>query len=71
MHWAELNRCSISWLTGWPSNAVIPIIMTPPSPDERIAGATLKERTVGLGWQLVEPIEAAYQRGEVDLTEWH
>jgi hypothetical protein len=45
--------------------------MTPPSPDERIAGATLKERTVGRGWQLVEPIEAAYERGEIDLTEWH
>src|SRR5712691_10915867 len=37
-------------LYGWPSSATaeaIPIIMTPPSPDERVAGATLKERTVG------------------------
>ena len=45
--------------------------MTPPSPDERVAGATLKERIVGRGWQLIEPIEAAYEGGEIDVVEWH
>jgi len=45
--------------------------MTPPSPDERVAGATLKERIVGRGWQLIEPIEAAYEGGEIDVAEWH
>jgi hypothetical protein len=30
--------------------------------DERVAGATLKERTVGCGWELLAPIDAA---------EWH
>jgi hypothetical protein len=45
--------------------------MTPASPDETVAGATLKERTVGRGWQLLEPIEAAYERGEIDVAEWH
>ena len=33
--------------------------------------ATLKERIVGRGWQLIEPIEAAYERGEIDVAEWH
>ena len=45
--------------------------MTPASPDERLAGATLKERTDGRGWHLIEPIEAAYERGEIDAAEWH
>jgi SAM-dependent methyltransferase len=39
--------------------------------DERVAGATLKERTVGRGWELFEPIDAAYERGEIDEAEWH
>src|SRR5438093_1264218 len=39
--------------------------------DERVAGATLKERTVGRGWQLFEPIDAAYERGEIGEAEWH
>ena len=38
---------------------------------ERVAGATLKERIVGRGWELFEPIEAAYERGEIDAAEWH
>jgi SAM-dependent methyltransferase len=45
--------------------------MTPPSADEPVAGATLKERTVGRGWQLIEAIEDAYARGEIDAAEWH
>jgi len=40
-------------------------------PEQREAGATLKERTVGRGWQLFEPIDAAYERGEIDAAEWH
>lgn len=39
--------------------------------DERVAGSTLKERTVGRGWELVEPIDVAYERGEIDEAEWH
>jgi hypothetical protein len=39
--------------------------------DERVAGATLKERTVGRRWQLFEPIDAAYERGDIDAAEWH
>jgi SAM-dependent methyltransferase len=39
--------------------------------DERVAGATLKERIVGRGWELLEPIEAAFERGEIDQPEWH
>lgn len=39
--------------------------------DERVAGATLKERTVGRGWELFEPIDAAFERGEIDEAEWH
>jgi SAM-dependent methyltransferase len=40
-------------------------------PEQREAGATLKERTVGRGWHLFEPIDAAYERGEIDAGEWH
>lgn len=39
--------------------------------DERVAGATLKERVVGRGWELFAPIDAAYERGEIDEAEWH
>jgi hypothetical protein len=39
--------------------------------DERVGGSTLKERTVGRGWELFEPIDAAYERGEIDAAEWH
>jgi hypothetical protein len=39
--------------------------------EERVDGATLKDRTVGRGWELFEPIDAAYDRGEIDLVEWH
>src|SRR5215813_12126941 len=39
--------------------------------EERVDGATLKDRIVGRGWQLFEPIDAAYDRGEIDLAEWH
>ncbi len=39
--------------------------------DERVAGATVKERTVGRGWELFEPIDAAYERGEIDEAQWH
>lgn len=39
--------------------------------DERVGGATLKERLLGRGWQLFESIDAAYERGDIDLTEWH
>ena len=39
--------------------------------DERVGGATLKERLVGRGWELFEPIDAAYERGEIDAAEWH
>jgi hypothetical protein len=38
---------------------------------ERVAGATLRERTVGRGWELFEPIDAAYERGDIDAAEWH
>jgi hypothetical protein len=50
---------------------VVGIDVTPDLPEEREAGATLKERTVGRGWQLFEPIDAAYERGEIDRGEWH
>lgn len=39
--------------------------------DERVAGATVKERTVGRGWELFEPFDVAYERGEIDEAEWH
>lgn len=39
--------------------------------DEHVAAATLKERTLGRGWQLIESIEAAFDRGEIDSLEWH
>jgi hypothetical protein len=40
-------------------------------PEQGDAAATLKERTVGRGWQLLDPIDAAYERGEIDAGEWH
>jgi hypothetical protein len=39
--------------------------------DERVGGSTLNERTRGRGWQLIESIEASFQRGEIDAAEWH
>jgi SAM-dependent methyltransferase len=50
---------------------VVGIDVTPDLPKQGEAGATLKERTVGRGWQLFEPIDAAYERGEIDANEWH
>ncbi|MGH2366004.1 MAG: class I SAM-dependent methyltransferase [Chloroflexota bacterium] len=32
---------------------------------------TLKERVVGRGWELLEPIEQAFHLGEIDEAEWH
>lgn len=45
--------------------------MIKPSDDERVAGSTLKERTIGQGWELLVPIDLAYERGEIDAAEWH
>jgi SAM-dependent methyltransferase len=42
-----------------------------PIDDKGVGGSTLKERTVGRGWELFEPIDAAYERGEIDEAEWH
>jgi SAM-dependent methyltransferase len=39
--------------------------------EQNEAGATLKERIDGHGWQLLDPIDAAYERGEIDAGEWH
>jgi hypothetical protein len=39
--------------------------------DEIVAGSTLKERVTGRGWELLEPIEQAYEDGEIDEEEWH
>jgi hypothetical protein len=39
--------------------------------DERVGGSTLNERILGRGWQLIQPIEAAFERGEIDAAEWH
>ena len=39
--------------------------------DERVAGATSKERTLGRGCQLIESIDAAFDRGDIDRVEWH
>jgi SAM-dependent methyltransferase len=39
--------------------------------DERVAGATLKERIEGRGRELFDPIDAAYEKGEIDAAEWH
>ena len=39
--------------------------------EERVGGSTLNERILGRGWELIRPIEAAYQRGDIDATEWH
>ena len=46
------------------------MVMSTPA-EERVAEATLKERTVGRGWELFEPIDNAYERGEIDAAEWH
>jgi hypothetical protein len=45
--------------------------MKPDLPDQGDAAATLKARTVGRGWRLLEPIDVAYERGEIDASEWH
>jgi SAM-dependent methyltransferase len=39
--------------------------------NERVGGSTFNERILGRGWQLIQPIEAALQRGEIDAAEWH
>jgi SAM-dependent methyltransferase len=39
--------------------------------EERIGGATLNERILGRGWGLIQPIEAAFERGDIDAAEWH
>jgi len=39
--------------------------------EERIGKSTLNERILGRGWELIQPIEAAYERGELDAGEWH
>src|SRR5262249_23542889 len=59
-------------LDGWPPSAaaVASSIFMTHSADEQVAGATLKERTVGRGWQLFEAIDDAYERGEIDAAEW-
>jgi len=39
--------------------------------EERVGESTLNERILGRGWELIQPIEAAYERGEIDAGEWH
>jgi hypothetical protein len=39
--------------------------------EERAGDSSLNERILGRGWELVQPIEAAYERGEIDAGEWH
>ena len=40
-------------------------------PQERVGGSTLNERILGRGWALIQPIEAAFERGEISEGEWH
>jgi SAM-dependent methyltransferase len=40
-------------------------------PEERVGGSTLDERILGRRWQLIRPIEAAFERGDIDRREWH
>jgi SAM-dependent methyltransferase len=39
--------------------------------EERVGGSTLNERILGRGWQQFQPIEATFERGEIDAAEWH
>ena len=39
--------------------------------EERVGGSTLNERILGRGWQLIQSIEAAFERGDIDAAEWH
>ena len=39
--------------------------------ERRVAGRTLQERMLGLGWEVFGAIDAAYERGELDAPEWH
>jgi SAM-dependent methyltransferase len=32
---------------------------------------TLNERILGRGWEEIQTIEAAYERGDIDAAEWH
>jgi SAM-dependent methyltransferase len=45
--------------------------MAPAPQEERGGGSTLNERVLGRGWELIEPIEAAYEQGEISAGEWH
>jgi hypothetical protein len=39
--------------------------------DDRVGGRTLRERTLGPGWELFAAIDATFERGEIDAGEWH
>ena len=39
--------------------------------EERVGESSLNERILGRGWELIQPIEAAYERGDMDAAEWH
>jgi hypothetical protein len=48
--------------------------MSPQMPEpeeERVGGRTLQERTLGMGWEVLAEFDAAFERGEIDATEWH
>jgi SAM-dependent methyltransferase len=40
-------------------------------PEERVGGSTLNERILGRGWALIQPIEAAFERGDIGEGELH
>jgi hypothetical protein len=48
-----------------------PTLKAMATPEERVGGSTLNERILGRGWRLIQPIEAAFERGDIDAAEWH
>ena len=48
-----------------------PTLLPVTADDGRVGGSTLNDRILGRGWQRFQPIEAAFQRGEIDAAEWH
>jgi SAM-dependent methyltransferase len=48
-----------------------PTLKTMAPHEQRVGGSTLNERILGRGWELIQPIETAYQRGEIEAHAWH
>ena len=38
---------------------------------ERVGGSTRNQRILGRGWQRIQAIEAAFERGDIDGAGWH